>query len=448
MKLHSLSYPVYKETYHNEWVSQLPEEWEEKRVKDLFRLITDLAPKDNDFELLSLYTALGVKPRKDMEQRGNKSVTTEDYWIVKKGDIIVNKLLAWMGAVGLSDYDGVTSPAYDILRRKRKNKQEVDERFYTYLFRTEKAKEIFRRHSRGIMEVRLRLYFDKFGALTIPAPSFAIQKAIADYLDAKTAQIDRKIELLEGKAEKYADLKQSLINETVGRGLDKTVPMKDSGVEWIGQIPAHWETVSIKRLAKNQQNIVQTGPFGAQLHASDYVESGVPLILIKNVSNLFIDDTDIPKVTEEKANQLEMYRLKIDDIVFSRVGSIGRIALITKREAGWLISGQMLRLRIKNSNLSKKYLIYAFSSDYVSEYISTRSLGSTRDSINTDILRECVLLVPLFEEQKAIADYLETKTAHIEKIIETINLEVEKLKELRKTLINDVVTGKIKVYEG
>jgi len=448
VKLHSLSYPVYKETYHNEWVSQLPEEWEEKRVKDLFRLITDLAPKDNDFELLSLYTALGVKPRKDMEQRGNKSVTTEDYWIVKKGDIIVNKLLAWMGAVGLSDYDGVTSPAYDILRRKRKNKQEVDERFYTYLFRTEKAKEIFRRHSRGIMEVRLRLYFDKFGALTIPAPSFAIQKAIADYLDAKTAQIDRKIELLEGKAEKYADLKQSLINETVGRGLDKTVPMKDSGVEWIGQIPAHWETVSIKRLAKNQQNIVQTGPFGAQLHASDYVESGVPLILIKNVSNLFIDDTDIPKVTEEKANQLEMYRLKIDDIVFSRVGSIGRIALITKREAGWLISGQMLRLRIKNSNLSKKYLIYAFSSDYVSEYISTRSLGSTRDSINTDILRECVLLVPLFEEQKAIADYLETKTAHIEKIIETINLEVEKLKELRKTLINDVVTGKIKVYEG
>ena len=112
-----------------------------------------------------------------------------------------------------------------------------------------------------------------------------------------------------------------------------------------------------------------------------------------------------------------------------------------------MISGQMLRLGITNPVIGKGYSIYAFSSDYIFTYISLRSLGSTRESINTEILRECILLIPPLSEQKAIADYLDTKTAKIDQIIQTINTQIERLKELRKTLINDVVTGKIKVVE-
>jgi type I restriction enzyme S subunit len=120
MKLCSLPYEEYRDS-DNEWNEFIPSIWNEKRVKDLFRLITNLAPNNNDYELLSLYASIGVKPRKDMEQRGNKAVTTDGYWIVRKGDIVVNKLLAWMGAIGLSEYDGVTSPAYDILRKRKQN---------------------------------------------------------------------------------------------------------------------------------------------------------------------------------------------------------------------------------------------------------------------------------------------------------------------------------------
>lgn len=151
-------YPAYKDS-GQEWLGKVPEKWELKKVKNVFKLVIENAPKNNDFELLSVYTDIGVKPRKELEERGNKASTTDGYWLVKKGDIIVNKLLAWMGAIGVSNYDGVTSPAYDILRAKIK----IDSNFFHYLFRNAACISELRRHSRGIMDMRLRLYFDKFG---------------------------------------------------------------------------------------------------------------------------------------------------------------------------------------------------------------------------------------------------------------------------------------------
>ena len=195
-----------------EWFDCVPSDWNEKRVKDLFRLITDVAPDNNDYELLSVYDSIGVRPRKDLEQRGNKASTTDGYWIVKKGDIVVNKLLAWMGSIGLSNYEGVTSPAYDVLRKLN---NDIEERFYGYLFRTGKAQEIFKKSSRGIMDMRLRLYFDKLGAITVPVPPIAEQKSIADYLDTKTAQIERFIQSINTQIEKLKELRKTLINDVV-----------------------------------------------------------------------------------------------------------------------------------------------------------------------------------------------------------------------------------------
>lgn len=195
-----------------EWFDCVPSDWNEKRVKDLFRLITDVAPDNNDYELLSVYASIGVRPRKDLEQRGNKASTTDGYWIVKKGDIVVNKLLAWMGSIGLSNYEGVTSPAYDVLRKLN---NDIEERFYGYLFRTGKAQEIFKKSSRGIMDMRLRLYFDKLGAITVPVPPIAEQKSIADYLDTKTAQIERFIQSINTQIEKLKELRKTLINDVV-----------------------------------------------------------------------------------------------------------------------------------------------------------------------------------------------------------------------------------------
>ncbi|MDJ1174330.1 restriction endonuclease subunit S [Roseofilum capinflatum] len=439
MKLYSAPHTKYKDS-DNEWDEFIPADWDEKRVKDIFNLITDTAPENNDFELLSLYASIGVRPRKEMEQRGNKAVTTDGYWMVKKGDIVVNKLLAWMGAIGLSEYEGVTSPAYDILR---KASDQVDERFYTYLFRTEKSQAIFKRHSRGIMDVRLRLYFDKFGAITVPFPSISEQKKIAHYLDTKTAQIDRQIDLLTQKAQRYEELKRSLINETVTRGLDKSVPMKDSGIDWIGEIPKHWEVTKLSKTLKKLTN-GYVGPTREIMK-----ESGVPYIQgihIKDNSVKFTPD-GYYYVDREWSKKHPKSILKEDDILVVQTGSIGQVGIVPKEFEGANCHA-LLILRVIDSCFLAKYLLYSLVSQCGFISLHRITTGGILLHINGSKLKGVEVVIPPLEEQLKISSYLDTKTAQIDQIIQTINTQIEKLQELRKTLINDVVTGKIKVTEN
>lgn len=168
------------------WLGEIPAHWELKRMKYLFRLVADKAPVDNDFELLSLYTDVGVKPRRELEERGNKASSTDEYWMVQPGDLVVNKLLAWMGAFGVSEYRGVTSPAYDILRPH----DGVESFFYHHLFRCGVATTEVRSRSYGIMDMRLRLYFDRLGDMYVPFPPLDEQHGIVEQIARETAKLD------------------------------------------------------------------------------------------------------------------------------------------------------------------------------------------------------------------------------------------------------------------
>lgn len=194
-----------------EWIGQIPEHWALEKVKRLFKLIIEPAPNNNDLELLSVYTGIGVRPRKELEERGNKASTTDGYWKVRKGDIIVNKLLAWMGAIGLSNYDGVTSPAYDILRAIKP----LTPYFYHLLFRSPVCSEELKKHSRGIMEMRLRLYFDKFGEVWVPFAPIGEQNEIIQYIEIEEQRINSGIELIQQQIEKLKEYKTTLINDAV-----------------------------------------------------------------------------------------------------------------------------------------------------------------------------------------------------------------------------------------
>lgn len=215
---------------------------------------------------------------------------------------------------------------------------------------------------------------------------------------------------------------------------------RDSGVEWIGKVPAHWFCISLKSIDPYNPQMVQTGPFGAQLHASDYVNEGVPLVLIKNVRNLAIDDSDIPKVSTENAARLSDYRVEAGDIVFSRVGSIGRIAKITEKEQGWLISGQMLRLRLSSNLLNSAYSVYVLSSKIVENYIDYYSVGSTRESINTEILMNLRIPLSPLEEQKQIVAFLDGEIVKIDALIEKQEQLIKLLREKRQAIISRSVT--------
>jgi len=194
-----------------EWIGEIPKHWEIEKVKYIFNLIIDPAPNNNDFELLSIYTDIGVKPRKELADRGNKASTTDGYWKVRKGDFIVNKLLAWMGAIGLSEYDGVTSPAYDILRAINP----IEGIYFHELFRMKVFSQEMKKHSRGIMDMRLRLYFDKFGDIRIPLPPIEEQKEIVKYIKINSDKIENAISLQEKTIQKLKEYKTTLIDSVV-----------------------------------------------------------------------------------------------------------------------------------------------------------------------------------------------------------------------------------------
>ena len=440
MKLHSQQYENYIES-HNEWVDHLPSKWTEKRVKDLFRLVTDKAPDNNDYELLSLYTSIGVRPRKDLEARGNKASSTDGYWIVKKGDIVVNKLLAWMGAIGLSDYTGVASPAYDILRKLDYG---IDERFFAYLFRTEKAQQIFKKSSRGIMDMRLRLYFDKFGAITVPVPPFVTQQTIAGYLDTKTAPIDRKIDLLTQKATQYSKLKQALINETVTRGLDKSVAMKDSGVEWIGEVPEHWDVELVKRSLRVLTDFTANGSFASLAENVAYMDRGYARLV--RLTDLRHDlKNDGLYVGKNAYNFLSKTKIRGGEILIANVGAYTGLVKLVPQINFKATLGPNMFLAVFKDKLLSSFINYQLSSICCFEQFRIQMTTTAQPKLNKDNFRSISIVIPPLPEQQVIAEYLDTKTAHIDRIVETTNTQIDKLKELRKTLINDVVTGKIKV---
>jgi type I restriction enzyme, S subunit len=239
-----LSFPKHEsyQSTEEDWLGDIPKHWQLLRTKSIFRLVAEPAPKNNNEELLSVYSDIGVKPRRELEERGNKASTTDGYWLVKKGDIIVNKLLAWMGAIGLSEYDGVTSPAYDILR----DYKPINSKFYHYLFRNPICINKLKKHSKGIVEMHLRLYFDEFGNIKIPYPPLEDQNRIVEFLDQKTAEIDQVIEQKQRLIKLLKEQKAILIDRAVTKGLNPNVPMRDSGVKCLGKIPDFWKSKRLK----------------------------------------------------------------------------------------------------------------------------------------------------------------------------------------------------------
>lgn len=197
-----------------EWIGEIPEHWGISRIKNHFSLRNEknYEADISKVNLISLYTELGVVQHSDIvETTGNRAVTAEGYKIVHKGDIVVNIILCWMGAIGKSNYNGVTSPAYDIY--KPINKTNSD--YYHYLFRTKHFNGECYRYGRGIMLMRWRTYSTEFSSINIPVPPLSEQPKIAEYLDKKCTQIDNLISVKQQKIEKLQQYKKSVIYEYV-----------------------------------------------------------------------------------------------------------------------------------------------------------------------------------------------------------------------------------------
>jgi type I restriction enzyme, S subunit len=279
------------------------------------------------------------------------------------------------------------------------------------------------------------LNLERLNSLIKFIPPLSEQKAIGHYLDTKTAQIDRKIDLLTQKATLYGNLKQSLINETVTRGLDKSVAMKDSGIESIGEVPENWSIGRIKEVAWiNKSTLSEKTPNNYEF---DYVDIGSVTYGVKKFYS--------ERMTFENSPSRAKRIVSKGDTIISTVRTYLKAITYIDYDASNLIVSTGFAVISPKKVLFSKYFSYLSTSNFVVDETCASSTGVSYPAINSSVIADLFCLIPPLPEQKEIADYLDTKTAKIDQITQTINTQIEKLQELRKTLINDVVTGKIKV---
>ncbi len=291
-----------------------------------------------------------------------------------------------------------------------------------------------------------KLSQDNLTNIFVQVPSsFQEQQAIANYLDAKTQAIDKKVSLLEQKIETYKQLKRTLINQTITKGLDKNVPLKDSGISWIGQIPQHWEVKRLKELGN-----IETSSINKK------IEEDEDLVKLVNYTDVYsnlkreIWNNDDYMIVSANKLQISSKKLKQGDVLFTpsseTINDIGVSAVVMENLHNTLYSYHLLRLRFRKV-VDLHFKRYLFSNDYVQYYFSKSATGTTRKILGLNTFNNLEVPLPPKSEQEKIAKYLDHKTATIDAIVSNIGKQIEMLKQLRKTLINDVVTGKIMVAE-
>jgi type I restriction enzyme S subunit len=402
MKMQSVNrYEAYKDS-GVEWLGDVPAHWQISRVKNLGLL------------------SRGVDLARDVFKAGNYPVYGSNgiigyhsEYTTKGPSLTVGR----SGSVGEINFVQADFWAHNTALYLQENFNN-DIRFIFYRFLSLNLQSFSAGSAVGTLNRNV------IHQLVTAIPPFSEQQAIAAYLDTQTAQIDRKIELLSQKASQYGKLKQSLINETVTRGLDKTVPMKHSGVEWIGEVPAHWE---VKRL-KDINNIIM----GQSPSSSDYTDQNQGYPFLQGNAE-FGHYSPIPKVW---CSVIKKFAVK-NDVLLSVRAPVGAVNVA---EDSYGIGRGLCAIRTKSN-----HQFWYYFSKTITAYLNSIATGSTYLAVSVEDVRNTMVILPSNQEQLSISNYLDEKTAHIDRIIATINSQIDKLKELRLTLINDAVTGKIKV---
>jgi len=292
----------------------------------------------------------------------------------------------------------------------------------------------------------VHLYQQTFENFSFPITNLNEQKTIVDFLNKKTSEIDDLIADKERLIELLQEKRQAIITEAVTKGLNPNVRMKDSGIEWIGEIPEHWELNKLKYVIRNGKEGIKIGPFGSSLKLDDMDESNPYKVYGQEniINNDFTRGNRF--ITQEKFNEMCGYQLFSGDIVISMMGTIGKCKVIPLGIQPGIMDSHLIRLRTNNGVMLPKFLEYLIdNTNYVKEQMNYMSKGSIMSGLNSSIIKEIILVIPSVVEQKEIIDFLEQKTAEIDDLVTKIKIQIQKLKEYRQSLISEAVTGKIDV---
>lgn len=410
-----------------EWIGQIPEDWDIKRLKAvLCERNESNTPIKTDY-ILSLTNDRGVIPYDEKGDVGNKSKEdVSGYKLAYPNDIVLNSMNVIIGSVALSKYYGCVSPVYYMLYPRN---HMDDVRYYNYIFQTKEFQSKLKGYGNGIMEIRMRIQMSKLNTVELPIPDATTQTRIADFLDEKCGKIDRYIEKQQQVIEKLKAYKQSVITEAVTKGLNLDVTMKDSGIEWIGMIPEHWEVCKFGYLATVKSNLVHPNEYKSYPQvSSENIEKG---------SGKLLECHTVDEVGIISDNHLFFK----GQILYSKIRPALNKATIAPFDG--LCSADIYPIETKEC---LKFVLYSILSESFLEQV--RTITETRvkmPKINQNELSGIWVTKIPYDEQQAIATYLDSLCESIDKAIANKEKIVRKVIEYKKSLIYEAVTGKMEV---
>lgn len=417
------------------WLPEVSELFSVGLVKRYFYISKELSDEGEPERVLKLARA-GIVEKDVTTNEGQMAASYAGYNKVQVGDLLLNPMDLYSGAnCNVSELTGVISPAYSNLRAKAVGL--VVPKFYDYYFKSQYWLMAMFAHGKGVsFDNRWTLNNDTLRTYEIPVTSFAMQQRIVERVQSAERKVYALIANVQAQIEKLKAYKQSLITEVVTKGLDPTVPMKDSGFDWIGSIPAHWKKLRVKYIGDTKNGISKGG---------EYFGSGYPFVSYGDVCKNMELPHAVVGLVESTDAERENYSVKKGDIFFTRTSEIGFSSVCTETIDDATFAGFLIRLRPFNDAMTIQYAKYYFRGEHIRRYLVKEMNLVTRASLGQGLLKAMTALIPPHKEQVAIADYLDGKCGQIDRLIAIKQTKIDKLNEYKKSLIYEYVTGKKEV---
>lgn len=414
-------YPSYKPS-GVQWLGEIPSHWEVKRLASYFTE-RRVRVSDKEYDPLSV-TKLGVFPQWENVAKTNDG---DNRKLVKKGDFVINSRSDRKGSSGVSDRDGSVSLINIVLQPR--NTIRAD--FSNYLLKSYKFIEEYYRNGRGIVADLWTTRYDEMKMIKLAVPPLEEQTAIANYLDTATAKIDAAIAQQQKMIDLLNERKQIIINRAVTKGLNPNAKMKDSGVEWIGEVPEGWKIIPLKAIISFVN--------GYAFDSNDFKDEGeVKVIRISNIADGTIDYEGIAFVHQNQS--LCPYLTKAGDLLIAMSGATtGKVGF---DDLGGAYVNQ--RVGIIRSDF-QKWVYYWLNTSYFKEYIYLSALGSAQPNISSKGIKNFRILFPSIEDYDRIVENLELLCQKVDNAIGSCKNQISLLQERKQIIINEVVTGKVKV---
>ena len=411
-----------------EWIGDIPVDWELSKIGAVYEE-RNVKVSDNDYVPLSV-TKKGIVPQLETAAKTDNG---DNRKLIKKNDFVINSRSDRRGSCGISKFDGSCSLINTVLK-PRKNMHNA---YYDFVFHSDLFADEFYAWGNGIVDDLWSTKWSSMKRIYIPAPPIDEQIKIADYLDDKCSKIDAIIAKQEKIIEKIKLYKSSLIMELVLGGLHAGIHMKDSGYDFIGEVPSTWSVMRLRNIGTPQNGISKGGEFFGQ---------GFPFVSYGDVYRNFKLPESVPGLVDSTEEEREKYSVREGDIFFTRtsetIEEVGFSCVCEKTIADATFAGFLIRVRPKNDILYTGYAKYYFRSNHLREYLVKEMNLVTRASLGQDLLKSMPVLIPPKEEQIEIANYLDQKCKSIEKQVACREKLISKLTEYKKSLIYECVTGK------